>query len=191
VDDRQHRRRYRGAAGRALAGPRRLRPLDQHHHPPTRRRKSPTDDTFPPGASLVDPTPLSTDPGILAHRLDSIDKLALGPQSALRALAEVNQWQVPGREVRAAAVAVLRDTDGLAYHGTVTDRAGRPGIAVAATSDNGGTRDLVILDPHTGELLAYEHTAIRDPGKLGITEPTVVTYTLYVIHTRTPSVQQR
>jgi hypothetical protein len=65
------------------------------------------------------------------------------------------------------------------------------GAAIAAFSDNGGTRDLIILDPHTGELLANEHTAMRDPGALGITQPTVVTYTPYVTHTYTPSMQQR
>lgn len=151
----------------------------------------PTDETFPPGAGLVDPAPLSDDPGILAARLNSIDAFARGPQSVLRALAEVNQWMAPGRDVRATALTVLADTDRLTYHGTVTDRAGRPGLAIAALSNNGGTRDLILLDPHTGELLAHEHTAMRDPGKLGITEPTVVTYTLYVTHTHTPSVQQR
>jgi hypothetical protein len=120
-------------------------------------------------------------------RLDSIDAFALGPQSALRALADVDQWQTPGRDVHAAAVAVLRDTDGLTYHGTVIDR---PGIAIAVSSNNGAARDLIILDPHTGDLLAHGHTAMRDPGALGVTQPTV-TYTLYVTHTYTGSVGQR
>jgi hypothetical protein len=39
-------------------------------------------------------------------------------------------------------------------------------------SDNGGTRDLLILDPATGDLLGYELTALRDPGALGVAEPT-------------------
>jgi len=151
----------------------------------------PTDETFPPGASPVDPAPLNNDPAILAARLDSINPFALGPQSPLHVLAELNQWQTPGRHVQAAAVAVLRDTHGLTYHGVVTDRAGRPGIAIAASSHNGATRDLIILDPHTGELLAYEHTAMRDPGALGNTRPTVLTYTLYITHTHTPTVLQR
>lgn len=151
----------------------------------------PTDETFPAGASFVDSAPLDADPGALATRLDSITPFASGPQAVLRALADVNQWQAPGRDVRAAAVTVLADADGLSYHGFVTDRAGRPGIAVAALSANGASRDLILLDPHTGDLLAHEHTALRDPGRLGITEPTVLTYTLYLTHTRTPSVQQR
>jgi hypothetical protein len=96
-----------------------------------------------------------------------------------------------GTRVRVAATAVLRDTDGLTYHGTVTDHAGRPGIAVSAGSDNGATRDLLIVDPHTGDLLAYERTAMRDPGGLGITTPTVLTYTLYLLHTHTAAVGRR
>jgi hypothetical protein len=151
----------------------------------------PTDETFPPGASLVNPAPLDDDPAILAARLGRTNAFALGPQSVLRALADISQWQAPGRNVRAAALAVLADTDGLTYHGAVTDRACRTGAAISAASDNGATRDLIILDVRTGALLAHEHAAMRDPGALGITTPTVVTYTLYAAHAHTATVQQR
>ncbi|WP_125809616.1 hypothetical protein [Actinoplanes sp. ATCC 53533] len=151
----------------------------------------PTDETFPPDASLVNPTPLDDDPAIPAAHLDSTNAFALGPQSVLRALADISQWQAPRRNVRAAALAVLADTDGLRYHGAVTDRAGRTGAAISAASDNGGTRDLIIVDTRTGALLAHEQTAMRDPGALGITAPTVVTYTLYAAHAHTATVQQR
>lgn len=151
----------------------------------------PTDETFPPGASLVNPAPLDDNPAILTTRLNSTSAFALGPQSGLRALADISQWHAPVRNVRAAVLAILADTDGLIDHGAVTDRAGRTGAAIAAFSDNGGTRDVIIVDTRTGALLAHEQTAMRDPGALGITEPTVVTYTLYAAHAHTATVQQR
>ncbi len=150
-----------------------------------------TDDTFAVGESLVDPAPLDKDPEILAARLDHIQPFTAGPQSVLRALADISQWQAPGRNVRAAVLTVLGDTDGLTYHGTVTDRAGRRGAAISAVSDNGGTRELIIIDPRTGILLAHEQAAMREPGALGITAPTVLSYTLYVAHAHTATVQQR
>jgi hypothetical protein len=151
----------------------------------------PTDDTYPPGHSLVDPAPLPADPGLLAARLDGNQPLAAGPQPPLRALADLTQRHTPGQHVRAAVLAVLADTDGLASYGTVRDRAGRPGVAVAVTSCNGAVRDLIILDARTGDLLAYEQAALRDPGKLGITEPAVLQCRLYVARTHTATVRQR
>ena len=79
----------------------------------------------------------------------------------------------------------MRGTDGIDVHGTVRDRAGRTGIALSVTSDNGVSRDLLILDRRTGALLAFEMAAMRDPGRLGITEPTVLDYHLFLAHTHT------
>ncbi|GAA0547129.1 hypothetical protein GCM10010172_31110 [Paractinoplanes ferrugineus] len=151
----------------------------------------PTDDIYPPGASPVTPGPMPADARLAHDRLNSITALAAGPHAALQAVADLNQWQVPGRAARAALLNVLADTDSLTYHGTVTDRAGRPGFAVAATSNNGASRDLLLIDPTSGNLLAHEQTALRDPGKLGITAPTVLSYTLYVAQDHTATVQQR
>jgi hypothetical protein len=143
------------------------------------------DDIYRPGDVPDADGSLPTDPGLLAARWNNTQPLSSGPQYTLRALADMNLWRSPDRAVRAAAITVLKDTDGINYHGNITDRAERTGIAVSATSDNGGTRDLIILDPHTGELLAYEKAAMRDSGKLGITGPTVLSYRLDLAHTRT------
>ncbi len=144
-----------------------------------------TDETYRPGQTPVEALRLATDPGLLAAQLSHIQPTEEGPQFYLRAWAEVNAWYSPDRAQRAAALAVFRDTDGIDFNGTTHDRTGRPGIALSVTSDNGGTRDLLILDPRTGELLAYEMTALRDPGRLGITEPTVLDYHLFLAHTHT------
>lgn len=151
----------------------------------------PTDDIYPPGASPVTPGRIPDDAGLAHDRLNSITTLAAGPCAALQAFAELNQWQVPVRAARAALLNVLADTDGLTYHGTVSDRAGRPGFAVAATSNNGASRDLLLIDLTSGNLLTHEQTALQDPGKLGITAPTVLSYTLYVAQDHTATVQQR
>ena len=144
-----------------------------------------TDDSYQPGKLPVHVTRLASDPGILAAQLDAIQPFANGPQSALRAWDDVNAWSSPSRAQRTAALEVFRDTDGMDFNGTTRDRARRTGIALSVTSENGGTRDLIILNPHTGELLAYEMTALRDPGRLGITQPTVLDYHLFYAHTHT------
>jgi hypothetical protein len=144
-----------------------------------------TDESYRPGELPVHVARLATDPGLLAAQLNAIQPFANGPQSALRAWDDLNAWSSPNRAQRTAALTVFRDTDGIDFNGTTHDRAGRTGIALTVTSDNGGTRDLIILDPHTGELLAYEMTALRDPGRLGITQPTVLDYHLFFAHTHT------
>jgi hypothetical protein len=151
------------------------------------------DQTHPAGGlAAVVAGPLATDPGLLAGQINDIHPIAvIGAPAALRALADINGWHTPDPAVRAAAITVLGDTDGLLYHGTVTDRAGRPGIAVSATSPDSATRDLIILDPRTGDLLASELTLLRDPGRLGITEPTVADYVLYLARSRTPDLGPR
>lgn len=147
-------------------------------------------ETYRPGQTPVEALRLATDPGLLAEQLSHVQPVDEGPQFYLRAWAEVNAWYSPDRAQHAAALAVFRDTDGIDFHLTARDRAGRTGIGLSVTSDNGGTRDLLILDPRTVELLAFEMTAMRDPGRLGITEPTVLDYHLFLAHTHTATTGQ-
>lgn len=144
-----------------------------------------SDDTHSPGTlarGIAGPVP--TNPRELAAVFDILQPVENGAQSRLRAVADLNGWHSPRRDVRAAALTVLAGTDTLRYHGEVTDRAGRTGVAISATSDQDATRDVIVLEPDTGELLAYELTALRDPGRLGVTRPTVLDYLLFVAHTR-------
>jgi hypothetical protein len=144
-----------------------------------------TDRIYRPGQIDEPLKRLPTDPGLLWAQFDRIQPEENGPQSVLRAWSDLNVWFSPNRAQRAAALTVFSDTDALTWHGATRDQAGRPGIGLSVISDNGGTRDLLILDPATGELLAYELTALRDPGALGITEPTVLDYHLFLAHTHT------
>jgi hypothetical protein len=148
-----------------------------------------TDETYRPGQTPVEALRLASDPGLLADELSHMQPIDEGPQFYLRAWAEVNAWYSPDKAQRAAALAVFRDTDGIDFHRTAVDRAGRAGIALSVTSDNGVGRDLLILDPRTGELLAFEMAAMRDPGRLGITEPTVLDYHLFLANTHTATRQ--
>jgi hypothetical protein len=149
-----------------------------------------TDTTYRRGEIDEPLTRLPTDPGLLWAQFNRIQPEENGPQSALRAWSDLNAWFSPNRAQRIAALTVFSDTDALTWHGATHDRAGRPGIALSVTSDNGGTRDLLILDPRTGELLAYELTALRDPGALGITQPTVLDYHLFLAHNHTLTTHQ-
>ena len=67
----------------------------------------------------------------------------------------------------------------------MTDRAGRTGIGVSATSDD--IRFLLILNPTTGELLAYERAALTPPHGSDRTGPLVDDYQLFLVHTRANS----
>lgn len=70
--------------------------------------------------------------------------------------------------LRAALYGALALTPGVTLAGTVTDRAGRRGTAVAFTEV--GTRTELIFDPRTSELLG-ERRVLVDPTKSGIAAP--------------------
>lgn len=74
----------------------------------------------------------------------------------IQRLADLATWYSPRTDGRRAALAVISDTNGLTYYARVTDRVGRRGVGITATSAPGGTRHLLILQPTTGEFLAYE-----------------------------------
>ncbi|MDG4807643.1 hypothetical protein O7634_12860 [Micromonospora sp. WMMD1120] len=79
-------------------------------------------------------------------------------------LAALATWHSPGPPQRALATQALADTTGLTAHPHTLDHAGRTGIAVAATSDNGRERHLLILHPSTGAVLAYERATLTPTG---------------------------
>lgn len=70
--------------------------------------------------------------------------------------------------LRAGLYGALALTPGVTLAGTVTDRAGRTGTAVAFTEN--GTRRELIFDPGTSELLA-ERQVLVDPTKSDIDAP--------------------
>ena len=70
----------------------------------------------------------------------------------------------------------------LSYLGNVVDRAGRPGVANAASFGGlGHERLILIISPSTGTLLDEEDTFMTNPGKLTIKHyPAVVGYIVYL-----------
>lgn len=143
-----------------------------------------TTEDFPagelPGALSA---PANTDPGLLSSQMDALHPWQNGDQAGIRATAEIYGWHTLNRDQRSTVLAVLRDSE-LIWRGNAVDRVGRAGVAVSFDSDNGVSRDLLILDPATGEPLAYELLTLRNPGKLTGPFPAVQDYHLFLDHHR-------
>ncbi|MFY1614673.1 hypothetical protein [Micromonospora sp. WMMD736] len=151
---------------------------------PTGQR--PTDDSaYRPGELDGSVGPISTDPAALTAHIDATQPRFLGPTAVIRGLVSLLGWRTPNQAARTAVLTVLSDTPGITYHGSVTDRAGRTGIGVSATADD--IRFLLILNPTTGELLAYERAALTPPPGSDRTGPLVDDYHLFLVHTHAAS----
>ncbi|MEU5934493.1 hypothetical protein [Micromonospora sp. NPDC047187] len=122
----------------------------------------PTDDsTYDPGELDGPIGPIAADPAALTAHINANQPRFLGPTAVIRGLASLLGWRTPNQAARTAILTFLNDTPGITHHASVTDRAGRTGIGVSATSDD--IRFLLILNPTTGELLAYERAALTPP----------------------------
>ena len=99
--------------------------------------------------------------------------------AAIRAVADLASWHTLRRDDRAAVLTTLARHDQLTYYPHVTDRAGRVGVGIAAT-DNDGHRNLLVLHPRTGGILAYETAR---PDQTSGWRPT--SYLLLLGHSRT------
>jgi hypothetical protein len=80
---------------------------------------------------------------------------------------------------RAALYEVAARIPGVELVGETTDRAHRPGIAVAMRDEENRTRQMLIFDPETAELLGEEETAI-DGNSWGFPDGTVIGYATYL-----------
>lgn len=92
-----------------------------------------------------------------------------------------NQYVIPG-DLAAAFWATISESPELRSLGDTTDRLGRPAAAFAMLEgeDRDGASVLVLLvSPDTGRLIGTEEVDLYNQF-LGITEPTVVTITLFV-----------
>ncbi|MGH9160200.1 MAG: hypothetical protein ACRD2X_09470 [Vicinamibacteraceae bacterium] len=76
---------------------------------------------------------------------------------------------------------VLTEADDVIYHGMVQDRAGRDGQAFGYGTVSRGLpmEQILIFDPDSGELLAEETILTEDAGRLNVTVPSVIGYTVY------------
>ncbi|MFJ6199619.1 hypothetical protein [Micromonospora sp. NPDC092111] len=85
-------------------------------------------------------------------------------EAVLSGLAVLSTWHSPRRPGRTLAVTALADTPGMTAYPHTTDRAGRAGIGIAATTADGLHRHLLILDAATGDVLAYEQATLTPSG---------------------------
>lgn len=92
----------------------------------------------------------------------------------------LNERALTGRE-RSAVLRVLARYTTLAYAGTTTDRAGRPGVAFTAKSRSGGgdVIHVFVIDSRTAAILAYEKILTAGGEALHVHRPAVISYSTY------------
>lgn len=90
--------------------------------------------------------------------------------------------QVAPPEIRAALYRVAAGIPGVELIGEVRDRTGRPGVAVAKTTDYWGARERLVLifDPKTSALLAEERVLLSKTDWSDAEPPVVVSYAVYL-----------
>lgn len=125
---------------------------------------------------------LSTVPAIIAHQLDIGHPRSIGPVERFVSLTDLALNQPIAPRAQAAILRVLARSPGLIDSGNVTDRAGRPGVAVSLDSAYSGlpTRYTLIFNPDTGSLLGEEETLLGNPGKLNVRPKSVIAYTAFL-----------
>ncbi|MFB9179547.1 CU044_5270 family protein [Dactylosporangium sucinum] len=123
--------------------------------------------------------PPATDPARLGEQIYAVQPEQNGPKSVVRGIADVcRDWYLPPA-VRIAALRLLAGLPELVLAGETVDRGGRAGVAFAV--EQGGQRDLLVVDRRTGVVLSHELVYTRDPGRLGyLTYPAVATYVLFL-----------
>lgn len=145
---------------------------------------------YGPG-QLGGPPPLSTDPAAVRAELAKRSH-NYGSFEWLVAVHDVWLAQVVPPSVQSAMLQALAGLHDLAVKGSVTDRDGRRGVAVTATSAYSGRRETytMIFDPLTGALLDYEEVTL-DAGDLRVRVPATINYTVWLRSGRVSSVDER
>ncbi len=140
---------------------------------------------------LGGPPPLPPDPAAVRAELAKRSH-GYGDFEWLVAVHDVWLAQVVVPRVQTAMLQALAGLPDLSVKGTVTDRAGRPGVAVTTTSAYTGLREnyTMIFDPHTGALLDYEEVTL-DAGDFHVRVPATINYTVWLHSGRVSSVDER
>lgn len=98
---------------------------------------------------------------------------------------------VAAPELRAALYRVAAGLNGVELVGSMTDRAGRIGIAVSMTNDQssrGLERRTLIFDPETSMLLGEEDVLLHKVDWLEAEPPLVIGYTTYLVSDIVPAI---
>jgi len=92
----------------------------------------------------------------------------------------LNERALTGPE-RAALLRVLARETALTYAGSTVDRAGRAGEAFTTSSHSSGAEvtHLLVIDPGTAAVLAYEQILTAGADALRVHRPAVITYRTY------------
>lgn len=77
-----------------------------------------------------------------------------------------------------AILAVLQTADGISVLGSVTDRLGRPGVAFAASTNEGAQLEHLLIVSPDGTLLGAE-TIYRGGGSINLPNPSVMEYIVW------------
>ncbi|MGI8682561.1 MAG: CU044_5270 family protein [Mycobacteriales bacterium] len=145
---------------------------------------------YGPG-QLGGPPPLPPDPAAVRAELAKRSH-GYGDFEWLVAIQDVWLAQVVPPRVQSAMLQALAGLHHLSVKGNVTDRAGRPGVAVTTTSAYTGLREnyTMIFNPHTGVLLDYEEVTL-DAGDFHVRVPATIDYTVWLRSGRVSSVDER
>ncbi|MGN9914081.1 CU044_5270 family protein [Phytohabitans sp. LJ34] len=121
--------------------------FQRHPVEPTATHTTVEDVDAPPAAERDRAKPpLPTDPAEIAKRIDD--------QNPFRTVRDwSSNYPVP-LATRAELLRILAKTPGVVWRGEATDRAGRKGVAVSL--DNGEIENVLIFDPRTAEMLAWD-----------------------------------
>jgi hypothetical protein len=89
------------------------------------------------------------------------------------AAARIATYNVVSPQQEAALLRLLATKPGITIDGPVTDRAGRPGVAVSVAGQYAGlsSRHVLIIDPATGMILGAEETVLEAGGGVLLAAP--------------------
>jgi hypothetical protein len=125
------------------------------------------------GGGALPPTPVSPLPTDRAH-LTQLLQVRYGGGAVHKAIATIYQQHAVPRQIRAEILRILADVPGYTWRGTVTDRAGRAGVAVTFDDTANDEQNLLVFDPNTGELLGDELLVLK-PRRLSTSEVILAT----------------
>ncbi|MBX6387183.1 MAG: CU044_5270 family protein [Microbispora sp.] len=150
-----------------------------------------SDEELPPGAVLTSrpPEELPLDAAALRQALlagrapggvPEVDRL-------VQAVISLYSERIVPPRLSAALWRMLAGQPQLGVLGDTTDRAGRPGRAIALDMAKGLPKRLVlIIDPETGRLNSSEEILTKEAGKLNVEVPAVIGYQLFLHQGWTP-----